>query len=177
MSMCNVIGVLGDDEDEVWDTFRTAVDLADVERSRLTLAKTCDDGRSYVWVTPFGFGGAYVPPPLDSPYEAERRLARIAESVPDSIPVTTHVLGPNTQESLVKLLRSGHYNATGRKQGSAGTLPAAAPGAGAPGDSDDQRPARLRRATERRPVRSSETQPGRGRPGHNGRPGHKPLVS
>jgi hypothetical protein len=111
MSMCNVIGVLGDDEDEVWDTFRTAVDLADVERSRLTLAKTCDDGRSYVWVTPFAFGGAYVPPPLDSPYEAERVLTRIAEFVPESIPVTTHVLGPNTQESLVKLLRCGHYNA------------------------------------------------------------------
>jgi hypothetical protein len=111
MSMCNVIGVLGDDEDEVWDTFRTAVDLADVERARLTLTKTCDDGRSYVWVTPFAFGGAYVPPPLDSPYEAERILARIAEFVPGSIPVTTHVLGPNTQEALVKLLRSGHYNA------------------------------------------------------------------
>jgi hypothetical protein len=111
MSMCNVIGVLGDDEDEVWDTFKAAVDLADVERSRLTLAKTCDDGRSYVWVTPFAFGGAYVPPPLDSPYEAERILARIAEYVPDSIPVTTHVLGSNTQESLVKLLRCGHYNA------------------------------------------------------------------
>jgi hypothetical protein len=111
MSMCNVIGVLGDEEDEIWDTFRAAVDLADAERSRLTLVKTCDEGRAYVWVTPFGFGGAYVPPPVDSPQEAERTLARIAESVPNSIPVTTCVLGCNTQDALLKLLRSGHYNA------------------------------------------------------------------
>ena len=111
MSMCNVIGVLGDDENEIWDTFRAAVDLADAERSRLTLAKTCDDGRAYVWVTPFAFGGAYVPPPIDSPVTAERALVRIAESVPNSIPLTTQVLGANTQESLLKLLRCGNYNA------------------------------------------------------------------
>jgi hypothetical protein len=111
MSMCNVIGVLGDDEDEIWDTFRAAVDLADAERSRLTLAKTCDDGRAYVWVTPFAFGGAYVPPPIDSPETAQRALVRIAESVPNSIPVTTQVLGSNTQASLLTLLRCGHYDA------------------------------------------------------------------
>jgi hypothetical protein len=111
MSMCNVIGVLGDDEDEIWETFRAAVDLADAERSRLTLTKTCDDGRSYVWVTPFGFGGAYIPPAIDTPEAAERTLARIAEAVPNAIPVTTQVLGANTQDALVKLLRCGHYNA------------------------------------------------------------------
>lgn len=111
MSMCNVIGVLGDNEDQMWETFNAAVALAESEHARLTLAKTCDDGRAYVWVTPFAFGGVYVPPPLDSPADASRALARVVESVPDCIPVTTLVLGTDTQRSLVQLLHGGQYGA------------------------------------------------------------------
>jgi hypothetical protein len=111
MSMCNVLGVLGDSEDEMWETLDAAVALADAENARLTLVKTCDDGRTYVWVTPFAFGGAYVPPPVDSPTEAARILARAVEFVPARIPVTTLVLDTDTQRSLLKLLRDGHYGA------------------------------------------------------------------
>jgi hypothetical protein len=111
MSMCNVLGVLGDNEDQMWETFNATVALAEAEHSRLTLAKTCDDARAYVWVTPFAFGGAYVPPPLESPADAGRILARVVEFVPAWIPVTTLVLGADTQSSLLKLLRKGHFNA------------------------------------------------------------------
>jgi hypothetical protein len=111
MSMCNVLGVLGDGEDQAWAILNAAIALADAENARLTLVKTCDGGRSYVWVTPFAYGGAYVPPPLDSPTDAARLLARVAEFVPGTIPVTTLVLGPDTQRSLVRLLRAGNYGA------------------------------------------------------------------
>ena len=67
MSMCNVLGVLGDNEDQVRATLEAAIALADAENARLTLVKTCDDGRAYVWITPFAYGGAYVPPPIDTP--------------------------------------------------------------------------------------------------------------
>ena len=111
MSMCNVLGVLGDSEDQAWATLNAAISLADEENARLTLVKTCDCGRSYVWITPFAYGGAYVPPPVDSPAEAARLLARVAEFVPGTISLTTLVLGPDTQRSLVRLLRAGNYGA------------------------------------------------------------------
>jgi hypothetical protein len=111
MSMCNVLGVLGDGEDQAWATLNAAIALAEAENARLTLVKTCEVGRSYVWVTPFAYGGAYVPPTLDSPTDAARLLARVAEFVPGTIPVTTLVLGPDTQRSLVRLLRAGNYGA------------------------------------------------------------------
>jgi hypothetical protein len=111
MSMCNVLGVLGDNEDQIRATLEAAIALADAENARLTLVKTCDDGRAYVWITPFAYGGAYVPPPIDTPAEAARLLARVAEFVPETIPVTTLVLGHDTQGSLVKLVRAGNYGA------------------------------------------------------------------
>jgi hypothetical protein len=111
MSMCNVLGVLGDSEDQVWATLNAAIDLADAENARLTLVKTCDCGRPYVWITPFAYGGAYVPPPVDSPAEAARLLARVAEFVPGTISLTSLVLGPDTQRALVRLLHAGNYGA------------------------------------------------------------------
>ncbi len=111
MSMCNVIGVLGDHEEQMWETFSLAVDLAEREHARLTLVKTCDDAHTYVWVTPFALGGGYVPPTIESPDRAAKILAGVAAQVPDSIPLTTVLLGPDTQKSLLKLLREGHYGA------------------------------------------------------------------
>ncbi len=107
----NVLAVIGDGEEAMWETLRAAVSLADAERARLTLVKTCAGGRAYVWVAPFAVGGAYLPPMLDSPEDAARVLSRVAEQVPDSIPVTMLVLGSDTQRSLLKLLRAGDYGA------------------------------------------------------------------
>ena len=111
MSMCNVIGVLGDHEDQMWRTLGAAISLAEREHARLTLAKTCDGARAYVWVTPFAVGGGYLPQALGSPDEASRILSAAVERVPESIPVTTLVLGPDTQTALMTVLRSAHFGA------------------------------------------------------------------
>jgi hypothetical protein len=109
--VCHVLAVLGDGEESMRETLQAAVALAESEYARLTLVKTCDAGRAYVWVAPFAAGGAYLPPAVDSPDEAGRILARVAERVPQEIPVTMLVLGSDTQASLLKLLRSGCYGA------------------------------------------------------------------
>ena len=111
MSMCNVIGVLGDDECQMWRTLDVAVSLATRERARLTLAKTCDGAQAYIWATPFAVGGGYVPQSLESPDEAARILSTAVESVPESIPVTTVVLCSDTQRALITVLRGAHFGA------------------------------------------------------------------
>lgn len=92
-------------------TLRAAIDLADSSNSRLTLVKTCENGRAYVWVAPFAVGAAYLPPELASPDEACQVLSRLVAEVPDSIPVTMHVLPADSQTALLKLLRERHFGA------------------------------------------------------------------
>jgi hypothetical protein len=92
-------------------TFRAAVALAESTNARLTLAKTCEQGRAYVWIAPFAVGAAYLPPDVESPDEAARMLARIVEQVPDSIPVTTLVLTSDSQACLMKLMHERHFGA------------------------------------------------------------------
>jgi hypothetical protein len=92
-------------------TLRAAVELADARNARLTLVKTCEQGRAYVWVAPFAVGSAYLPAELESPEEAAQILARLATEVPASIPLTTLVLTRDTQTSLLKLLGQGHFGA------------------------------------------------------------------
>lgn len=109
--VCNVLAVLGDGAVSSRAVLRAAVDLAEEANARLTLVKTCESGQSYVWIAPFAAGGAYIPPPPDSREEAARMLARATAQVPSQTPVTTILLGDDTQGSLLKLLRSGSYGA------------------------------------------------------------------
>lgn len=109
MSLCNVLGVL-EEGDQLWTTFDAAVDLAGAGNARLTLAKTTDAGQYYMWLSPFAFGGAYLPPPLDALTEAKRLLAQASELVPEWLPVTTVLLKPDTQDALLKLIRGGRYD-------------------------------------------------------------------
>lgn len=92
-------------------TLHEAVELADTRNARLTLVKTCEQGRAYVWVAPFAVGSAYLPAELESPEEAARILARLAAQVPATIPLTTLVLTGATQTSLLKLLGQAHFGA------------------------------------------------------------------
>ena len=92
-------------------TFAAAVELAETANARLTLVKTCDQGRAYVWVAPFAVGAAYLPPELESPDDAARLLARLAEQVPGSIPLTTLVLTCDSQALILKLLHERHFGA------------------------------------------------------------------
>ena len=109
MSLRNVLGVLEDD-DQLCTTLEAAVELADIENARLTLAKTTDAGQGYIWFSPFAYGGLYMPPPLDAAVEAERLLAKAVELVPDSLPVSTVLLSSETQVVLLKLIRGGCYD-------------------------------------------------------------------
>jgi hypothetical protein len=106
-----VLAVLGDGEESMQATFGAAVELAEYANARLTLAKTCEQGRAYVWIAPFAVGAAYLPSEVESPDEAARLLARIVEQVPDSIPVTTLVLTSDSQACVLKLLRERHFGA------------------------------------------------------------------
>lgn len=107
----NVLAVLCGGEQSMAATLRAAVELADARNARLTLVKTCEQGRAYVWVAPFAVGSAYLPAELESPEEAARVLARLAAQVPASTPLTTLVLTSDTQTALVKLLDEGHFGA------------------------------------------------------------------
>lgn len=111
MSMCDVLAVLEDDEPQIWSTFDAAVDLAISENSRLTLAKTTREPFTAVWLSPFAYGGVYVPLSLDPDAEAERVLANVAESVPMSLPVTTMKLGRDNQDALRRLIRTSRFEA------------------------------------------------------------------
>jgi hypothetical protein len=111
MSMCDVLAVLEDAEAQIWSTFDAAVDLAISENSRLTLAKTTLEAFTGVWLSPFAFGGVYVPLSTDPDVEAERILAKVAEFVPVSLPVTTVKLGRDNQESLRRLIRRSRFEA------------------------------------------------------------------
>jgi hypothetical protein len=109
--ICNVLAVLGDGEDSMQATCRAAIELAESANARLTLVRTCEQGRAYVWIAPFAVGAAYLPPEVESPAEAARQLARFVELVPNSIPVTTLVLSSDTEACLLKLLRERHFGA------------------------------------------------------------------
>lgn len=109
--VCNVLAVLCGGEESMAATLREAVALADARNARLTLVKTCEQGRAYVWVAPFAVGSAYLPAELESPEEAARVVSRFAAQVPASIPVTMLVLTKETQTGLLELLRRAHFGA------------------------------------------------------------------
>jgi hypothetical protein len=110
MSLRNVVAVLEDRPGRLWSTFSAAVDLADREHARLTLAKTQEPEQRYAWCAPFALGG-YLPPEEDPLVHAGRLLAHAAEFVPMEIPVTTMVLGTDTERELRRLLSCGCHDA------------------------------------------------------------------
>ncbi len=111
MSMRNVVGVLEDRPSRLWSTFYAAVELADHQHARLTLVKTCTASQLYAWCGPLTVSGLYVPPEEDPQVNAGRLLARAAEFVPMEIPVTTVLLGLDTQKDLCRLIKCGCYDA------------------------------------------------------------------
>ncbi|HWC86684.1 MAG TPA: hypothetical protein VG388_09095 [Solirubrobacteraceae bacterium] len=116
MSFRHVLGVLENGEDALVSVLTGAVRLAEIERARLTLAKTTDPGRVIRWLRPCAALSMVTPmaelvsAEADLEEMAGHRLARAAEFVPASIPVTTIVLGPDTARALRALLGSGTYD-------------------------------------------------------------------
>jgi hypothetical protein len=111
MSMFDVIAVVGEDSPQTQATLRVAIELAERENARLTLAKTRFSVCSYAWAMPFGPGPAYVDPSLESPEQACRAVAHIARAVPLGTPLTTLVLDQKPQKALVKLIAGGNFGA------------------------------------------------------------------
>ncbi len=112
MSVHHVLGVLEDDERRLWSTFDCAVSLAAEQAARLTLVKTTDPGRLMRWFAPSALQSMCVSAQeLDFRTIASHTLARAAEFVPGSIPVTTVLLGEDTTGCLLAMLRNGPYDA------------------------------------------------------------------
>jgi hypothetical protein len=110
MRVRSVVGVLEDDEEQLWATFRDAINLATEDNARLTLAKTTAYGRAYHLVAPFALFDAYFPPAPNFEEDALRMLARAVEFVPAWLPITTMVLRPDTKNAVRALIRDGSYD-------------------------------------------------------------------
>jgi hypothetical protein len=110
-SFRHVLAVLDDDAQGACGVLDRAVELADAEHARLTLAKTSNPG--WWWVCLGGFGALTCSVPLtDAELQegAGHQLARAAEFVPASIPLTTVVLGRDTARALRRLTEGACYD-------------------------------------------------------------------
>jgi nucleotide-binding universal stress UspA family protein len=110
-SFRQVLALLHDTEHEMWRVLERAIELADTERARLTLAKTTDPGRLVRWFSPLAPLCRLAPiaePDLST--HAARRLAEVAETVPASIPLCTVLLGLDTTASVRRLAERTPYD-------------------------------------------------------------------
>jgi hypothetical protein len=116
MSFRHVLVVLDGEEEPIARVLTAAVRLAEVERARLTLTRTTDPGRVIRWLRPCAAlsllspMGELLRAEADLQQAAGHQLGRAAEFVPDSIPVTTLVLAPDTRRALRALLALGTYD-------------------------------------------------------------------
>jgi hypothetical protein len=110
-SVRHVLAIVYDGEPEARDVVDRAVQAADAERARLTLAKTSDPGRLVRWCAPLAALGRCAPVLMPDPRSmASRALAHVADRVPASIPLGLVVLAPDTACSTRKLLGRGDYD-------------------------------------------------------------------
>jgi len=111
MSIQHVLGVLEDDDRRLWAAFGRALELAEAEHARLTLAKTTDPGRLMRWFAPAALQSASLAiEDFEGWRAADYALARVLEFVPAEIPVTTVLLGHNTAGSLLALVRRSSFD-------------------------------------------------------------------
>lgn len=106
----HVLVLLDDDERAMFPVLDRAIELAEVEHARLTIAKTTDPGRIVRWFGPMAMisrGGPMIEPPLDC---QSRALDCAAAYVPASIPLTRVLLGSNTGRALRRLAQTQCYD-------------------------------------------------------------------
>ena len=110
-SFRHVLALLEDDSDGMWGVLERAVELADAERARLTLAKTVDGTAIVTCACALGPMLCAVPLTEEAlKQEGADRLAQAAEFVPASIPLTTVLLGWDTPRSLRCLVKQGCHD-------------------------------------------------------------------
>lgn len=110
-SFRHIIALLDHDERGMWSVLDRAVELAEAERARLTLAKTTDPGPLVRWFAPLAMLSRVAPvnePDIQT--MAANQLARAAEFVPACVRLTTILLGPDTIRALHQLAASGAYD-------------------------------------------------------------------
>jgi hypothetical protein len=99
-SFRHVLALLGDDEAEMWSVLERAIELAESERARLTIAKTTDPGWIVRWFAPLAaLWRCGVMMTLDTAHN-QRALDRASAHVPASIPLTRVLLGQDTARSV-----------------------------------------------------------------------------
>jgi len=103
-SFRHVVALLDDNDEDSEAVLGRAVELADTERARLTLAQMSDPGWVVRWLSPLAPLCRMAPIADPEPeMTAGRRLARLAETVPASIPLCMILLPVDTARGLRQL--------------------------------------------------------------------------
>jgi hypothetical protein len=106
----NVLALLDHDESATWSVLSRAIEIAEVERARLTIAKTTDPGRIVKWFLPLAMMSR-VAPVTEMDIEAlAREVDRACECVPDSVPLKRVVLDTDTASALRTLMDGECYD-------------------------------------------------------------------
>ncbi len=110
-SFRHILALLGHDEPAASAVLERAVELAEAQRARLTLAKTTDPGRIVKWFGPMTIlARAPCDPEPDLQRFAQKMLSRACESVPASVSLTKVLLGPDTACALQRLAARDSYD-------------------------------------------------------------------
>jgi hypothetical protein len=106
----HVLALLDDDEAAMWSVLDRAIELAEAENARLTIAKTTDPGWVVRWFGPLAVMarcGPVIAPDNEIQCCA---LDRASEYVPPSIPLTRVLLGPDTACALRRLAQHADHD-------------------------------------------------------------------
>ncbi len=110
-NLLSILALLDHDEQGIWSVLDRAVELAQAERARLTLAKTTDPGTLVKWFAPLAVLSRAAPvTEPDMQAFAFGQLARAAEFVPADVCVETVLLGADTIASLRRLTSARAYD-------------------------------------------------------------------
>jgi hypothetical protein len=110
-SFHEILALLDHDAEAMWSVLDRAVELADAERARLTLAKTTDPGRLARWFAPLALlSRVAVVADTETERFARDQLARASEFVPLSVPLTTVLLGRDTPRALRQMAGQRTYD-------------------------------------------------------------------
>jgi hypothetical protein len=104
----HVLAILDGEPEDYRHVMARAAELADAEHARLTLAKT--RGPSWLAHGVCVFPLVAVPPAVDLEQHARDVLARTAELIPETVSLSTLLLGDDACLSLRRLLGRGDYD-------------------------------------------------------------------
>jgi nucleotide-binding universal stress UspA family protein len=108
---CRLVALLDLDEQAMWSVVDRAIELAEAKRAPLTLAATTGQARVAGWLVPLRLLSRVTPvADADLRLRAANQLARAAEFVPASIPLTTLRLAGDGPGAVRELAQSGSYD-------------------------------------------------------------------